>query len=137
MGDTHPTDTRFCYGAACTWCGPIQEVSDTKRHPFWKGRLPLQVKVGDRVIEGSQFATPCCPHCGGMLLEVEAPAIWWDGVDAYEQGIHPTDPTYNKKHPGYRAMWNWQINAKTCFKNMETLAKAYHAATGILVDNIR
>jgi len=72
-----------------------------------------------------------------MLLEVEAPAIWWDGVDAYEQGIHPTDPTYNKKHPGYRAMWNWQINAKTCFKNMETLAKAYHAATGILVDNIR
>ncbi len=114
-------DTRFCYGASCTWCGPISEVGNTNEHPAHaalRDRV-LYVKNAkgeDRPIKHSDHALPCCPNCGGMLLELEDAKIWWDGVEKYE----------SEGHPGYKAMWQWQRQHKPlCFRNVEVLMKTY------------
>lgn len=113
-------DTRFCYGAQCTWCGPIQEVSNTNEHPRWKDFKDRVIYVKgadgvDRPIKHSEHDMPCCPGCGGMLLEVENPNIWWDGVKKYDAD-----------HPGYLAMWQWQRQHKPlCFRDIEELRRTY------------
>jgi hypothetical protein len=104
-------DTRFCYGASCTWCGPIQEVSNMGKHSRWKAaNIPDDVR---------KHSLPCCPHCGGMLLELPHAKEWWDGVDKYDAD----------GHPGYGAMWRWQRQmnkrAPLCFPNLETLERTY------------
>jgi|SRR5262245_22168007 len=55
-----PPDTRFCYGAMCTWFGSIYEIG----------------KRGD---------LPCCPCCKGMLFEMPTEEQWWSGVDRHER----------------------------------------------------
>jgi hypothetical protein len=60
------TDERFCYGANCTWFGPISEVGTKGPH-----RLP------------------CCPRCSGMLFEMPHEREWWAGADKYEADGHP------------------------------------------------
>lgn len=57
-------DKRFCYGARCTWFGPIQQV----------GKLP----------EG----LPCCPLCKGVLFEYPTEKSWWVDVDSFTTS-HP------------------------------------------------
>jgi hypothetical protein len=54
-------DRRFCYGATCSWFGPIGETKTTPA------------------------GLPGCPHCGGVLFEIANDAAWWEGVDAYEK----------------------------------------------------
>lgn len=66
-------DTRFVYGATCTWFGSIHEVSATDKHPRYAN-------------EHQAHSLPCCPICGGMLFEMESASIWWDGVDGFEKG---------------------------------------------------
>lgn len=41
-------DTRVVYGAVCTWWDTIDKVSTT------------------------QSGLPCCPHCGGVLYQMES-----------------------------------------------------------------
>jgi hypothetical protein len=89
------TDTRFCYGATCTWFGPIAAVG----------------ALGER-------ALPCCPHCRGVLFEMENEAEWWSGVDRYERD----------GHPGYRAVQEWQRLHSTCFPTFDKLTAAYERA---------
>ena len=106
MGDDHIQDTRFCYGAQCTWCGPIAEVSNTHDHPYWKERKTLS----------EQHSIPCCPNCGGMLMEYETAEEWWDQVRKYDA----------EGHPGYLAMWQWQRQHKPlCFPSMEVFVQTY------------
>lgn len=57
------SDTRFCYGATCTWFGAITEVGAV----------------------GAPPKLPCCPLCGGMLFELLSEAHWWKDVDRYER----------------------------------------------------
>lgn len=113
-------DTRFVYGASCTWFGSIHEVSSTKKHP----RHHHSVKED----------LPCCPVCGGMLFEMKDEKEWWEGIDLFEKGTYPL-PT---AHPGYRKMWEWQKSMKICFflgsQGLDLLQKAYKEATGVLVD---
>ena len=57
-------DTRFVYGANCTWAGPIQNV----------GRR--------------ESGLPCCPHCGSSLFELPSRSRWDEGVAAFDKE-HP------------------------------------------------
>lgn len=66
-------DQRIVYGARCSWWGSIAEVSTTGT------------------------GLPCCPHCAGVLFEVESEAAWWAEVDGYEAA----------GHPGYRSFLGW------------------------------
>lgn len=104
-------DKRYVYGAMCTWHGSISEV---------------KVAPDD---------LPACPHCNGMLYEMESEEAWWQGVDAFEKGDYPL-PTKHS-HEGYHKMLIWQREQKTCFQTHDELCAAYLAATGIRVDLTR
>jgi hypothetical protein len=84
-------DTRIAYGARCVWWSGIEDV----------GVQPSGV--------------PCCPHCQGVLFEMDSPAEWWRGVDEFEaQG-----------HPGYHGFVEW-LKGK-CFPNRDAAKAAYEA----------
>ena len=108
-------DSRFCYGARCTWFGSI----------YATGKSP----------ETNGHSLPCCPLCGSMLFEMHEEKDWWDGIDGFERGEYPM-PTAHK-HPGYRAMWEWQRDNKLCFSDISALAQAYEAMKGVHVDIAR
>ena len=59
-------DTRFVYGASCTWFGSIYEVDF----------------VGPQRL-------PCCPFCQRMLFEMDTEAEWWKSVNEFEANGHP------------------------------------------------
>ena len=142
-----PTDTRFCYGASCTWYGPITEVSDTSRHPAHTyGRSPVALPPNENAANATLAdGLPCCPICGGMLYEFESPAPWWDGVDKFERGDYPY-PAYlaakgpqpadwkPRPHPGYRKMCEWQKAQNRCFRHVAHLKNSYKKHAGIEVD---
>lgn len=93
-------DTRIPYGIRCTWWDSIDKV----------GLTPPSGDISHRL--------PCCPHCGGMLFEVESEKVWFDGVDRHEAN----------GHPGYRALVEWSRGK--CFPNYAALAAAYAARPG-------
>ena len=109
-------DTRYCYGANCTWHGPISETGVT------------------RPIAG-MHRLPCCPLCGGMLMEFPTAEEWWGPAEDYEAGTGKG----GRAHPGYVAMMKWQVEQKVCFPINQTrngvreLRDAYFAATGVHV----
>lgn len=119
-------DTRYCYGASCTWCGPIEEVGSTEKHPRWAHN---RVGKPDR-LSASDYGLPCCPHCGGMLFEMQSAKQWWKGVDDFAAGRYEN----GKPHPYYADMWRWQRTQKTCFAKIEALRDAYEVKTGFHVD---
>lgn len=81
-------------GARCTWWDSIGKVGLTSPGP-------------------SGHRLPCCPHCGGMLFEMENEGQWFAGVDRHEVN----------GHPGYRAMIEWSRGK--CFRNFAALEAAY------------
>lgn len=91
------SDTRIAYGARCTWWGHIREV-------------------GHRTVSGDH-PLPCCPHCRGMLFEMDNEGQWFSGADRYEAS----------GHPGYRKMLEWSRGK--CFPNLGALETAYRAET--------
>lgn len=97
-------DTRVAYGALCFWWGDIQQVGLTK---------PRTMTVG----QGEPFTVqlPCCPTCGGMLMEAPTEAAFIEGAQKYE----------DEGHPGYVAFIRWSKGK--CFKTRE-LAEAAYAA---------
>lgn len=88
-------DTRIPYGSNCTWWDSID-------------------KVGTLAMDGGH-RLPCCPHCRGVLFEVESEDAWFAGVDRYEAA----------GHPGYRAMVEWARGK--CFPNLAAVQAAYEA----------
>jgi hypothetical protein len=60
-------DTRYVYGAYCTWHGPISEVDTTA-------------------------GLPICPRCGSVLFEMEDKAEWLVGVNRFAKEIN--EPLY-------------------------------------------
>jgi hypothetical protein len=86
-------DTRIAYGARCTWWGGIESV-------------------------GSHNGLPCCPHCNGVLFEVDSPDRWWRSVDSYEAD----------GHEGYRGFIEWSKGK--CYRNRAEAKKAYEAKEG-------
>lgn len=91
-----PADPRIVYGARCTWWDSIDKVATTG-----PGRSGL----------------PCCPRCGGVLMEVAGLSAWWAGATTYEE-----------KNPGYRAFLEWARGR--CYPNFGDASAAYRAATG-------
>ena len=57
-------DTRYVYGANCTWHGPISAI-------------------------GKRGGIPCCPSCGSMLFEFPHKDDWTRAADRYEAAGHP------------------------------------------------
>lgn len=108
-------DNRYCYGANCTWHGPIRTVGTTP--PINGHRLP------------------CCPLCRGLLMEFPTAGEWWGPTEAYEAGTGKG----GKPHPGYVAMMKWQVEQKVCFPLSKTrngvreLRDAYEKASGVHV----
>ncbi len=90
------SDTRIAYGANCVWWDTIDKAS---RH-----------------LTGSGL--PCCPHCQGVLFEVETSDEWWRMVAAYE-----TDG-----NPGYRELMTW-LQGK-CFRTLTGAQNAFDAEQG-------
>jgi uncharacterized protein YbaR (Trm112 family) len=58
------TDTRFTYGAMCSWRGPISKVQKTYN------------------------GLPCCPYCRGPLYEIDSIEKWTDQIEAFESSGH-------------------------------------------------
>lgn len=92
------TDTRIVYGIRCVWWDGIEKV----------GKTPPERGI----------SIPCCPHCGGVLMELRSLAEWWAGVEKYEAD----------GHPGYRAFIEW-LKGK-CFPNRQAAKAAYEAKPG-------
>ncbi len=86
-------DPRIVYGAKCAWWDSIDKAG----------------KIGPLNI-------PCCPHCKGVLYEMDSEAEWWKGADEYE-----------KKEPGYRKFMEW-LRGK-CFKTFEEARQKYAELT--------
>ena len=86
-------DRRIAYGARCVWWDSINNVGTFK------------APSGHRL--------PCCPSCGGVLMEVPTIESWNRNMDAYEAD----------GHPGYRAMMEWSRGK--CFRTMAALKAAY------------
>lgn len=81
-------DTRYCYGATCTWHGPIDETAAV-----------ASVNI--------DHSFPACPHCNGPLYECDSKAEWDQRVASYEEAGHPT----------YRAFSEWLRTQSRCFPN--------------------
>src|SRR5215831_19129926 len=94
-GKPQADDRRFCYGANCTWFGPIQDVGSTD----------YKVKPKEEHFPPSLSDTsmPCCPCCGGMLFELEEETAFWNALTTFEAGTYTNTPSA-KPHPGYVEM---------------------------------
>lgn len=90
-------DNRIVYGTFCTWWGSIDDVS-------------LQEDL------------PVCPHCKGVLYEVDKEE-WEKGIEDYE-----------KDQLGYREIMNWTKDK--CFKSMKDLYVSYKLNHVILDLNV-
>lgn len=99
MRRTERTDTRVVYGMRCVWWDGIENV----------GKTPTDERG---------ISIPCCPHCGGVLMELPSPADWWRGVEAHEAN----------GHPGYRAFIEWQKGK--CFPTMRAAQIVYETKPG-------
>ena len=65
-----PLEPRILHGATCTW---------------WGSRREAAVAAWGRPNAG----LPCCPQCGGELVDVRSEAIWWRHVSALEREGRP------------------------------------------------
>lgn len=92
------SDARIVYGMRCVWWDGIEKVAKT---------TPLD-----------GHSLPCCPHCGGVLMQMDGPAQWWAQVEQHEAA----------GHPGYRAFIEWMKGK--CFPTMSAAKAAYEARPG-------
>jgi hypothetical protein len=97
------SDTRVAYGAFCFWWGDIQQVGLTPPHTMTVNGEPHVMQL------------PCCPTCGGLLMEAPTEAAFLEGAQKYE----------SEGHPGYVDFVRWSKGK--CFKTRE-LAEAAYAA---------
>lgn len=86
-------DKRISYGVGCLWWDFINKVGTTG-----KSRLP------------------CCPHCRGVLFEMDNEKEFFDGARKYEAN----------GHPGYIEQLLWMRGK--CFKSMQAANLAYKEA---------
>lgn len=101
------TDTRYVYGARCTWHGPISAI----------GRREVNTLEVDGVYR--PHSVPCCPHCNGTLFEYPNKETWDNGVAEFE-----------KKHPGYTEFVEWLGDCGGCWSNLTYAQVMYKIETG-------
>lgn len=127
-------DSRFCYGANCTWFGPITDVGSTGKYKVKDKAEHFPPFPGSA--DAVDISLPCCPCCGGMLFELPQESEFWLALQMFEAGTYQTqaEQPAARPHPGYEAMWKWQQEQKTCFATAQELAAAFKTATGTAVD---
>lgn len=103
------TDTRYVYGARCTWHGPISAV----------GKKVIQNQPPGAEPSGPPMTIPCCPHCEGILFEYPNKATWDNGVTQFDA-----------KHPGYVEFVEWLGVTGGCWPNHVAAADVYKEITG-------
>jgi len=89
----------YVYGACCCWHGAL---SSTKRN---------------------SMDLPGCPHCGGVLLQVDNEQEWWRGAREHE----------DSGHPGYVGFIKWIGEQPRCFKDITVAKQTYETTTGKFV----
>lgn len=94
------TDSRVVYGIRCVWWDGVEKV----------GKMPGT--------DGPLGPLPCCPHCRGVLMQVDSPEKWWADVNTHQAN----------GHPGYRAFMEW-LKGK-CFPTIQAAKAAYEAKPG-------
>lgn len=87
------TDTRIVYGARCVWWDSIDKASS------------------------NDVGLPCCPHCRGVLFQVESAVVWWTNIDTYAEAMGD---------PLYRAFMEW-LRGK-CFTSIDHARLEYRIA---------
>lgn len=85
------TDTRIVYGVGCTFWGSIYDIE----------------------LNG---ALPACPHCGGLLFEMQTEAAWLKLVDGYAASINDS---------GYGAFVLWNKGQVCVAMNKENPEASY------------
>lgn len=86
----------IAYGAHCQW---------------WDDKRKAATK------DGTRDGLPCCPHCGGVLFEIDD-VDWYKSVRLYDE----------RGHPGYVAFVDWMRGR--CFPTQFQATAAYTASTG-------
>ena len=87
-------DTRFVYGARCTFNGPIQNCGSIESN-----------------VQGQEVKLPCCPNCKGMLLEYPTRKPWDGQLKQFDA---------EKRYGGqYVRMWKWVEQEKKCYPQTE------------------
>jgi hypothetical protein len=94
------TDTRYVYGATCTWNGPIQEAKGYAHRP------------------------PGCPFCGGVLFEAKSEQHWTESVMKYERDAHPGYRAFSEWLG--RCGRCWSLGSVS----LNDIARIYQAETG-------
>ena len=105
-------DTRYVFGASCTFSGSISEVSTTDKHP--RHLSDAFVKMREMFNIKDIPVLPCCPYCGGMLMQVDYEEKYWQQAREYE-----------KTPPNYTRVLMWGIAQKKCFRTEEMLIAKY------------
>lgn len=82
-------DPRIVYGARCAWWDSIGQAAST----------PAGI--------------PCCPHCGGVLLELGNEEEWWAAARRFEAN----------QVPGYVDFLEWSRGR--CFATYDEALDAY------------
>lgn len=110
-----PKDTRYTYGATCTWHGPIDKVGkmdfDRIRVPRTLGDLALETLLGRK----EQMGLPCCPHCQGPLFEVPSREEYFDAARHFEQAGNPKIEGGGGPHPGYVTVTEYLAECGQCY----------------------
>lgn len=107
-------DTRYTYGAGCSWHGPIAKVGKTAPTPV------RMATIGGRQIPIGGHSLPCCPHCGGMLYEMPTEREWWLGARNHEK----------KGHLNYVVFLLWTAEQSRCWPSLRDAARAYEQESG-------
>jgi hypothetical protein len=84
---------RVVYGARCMWWDTIDKASS------------------------KPSGLPCCPHCGGVLMEMPDIEGWYIQAKKYE----------DDGHPGYVERLRWSQGK--CFPNTDALQQAFEASS--------
>lgn len=105
-------NTQLVMGSSCVWWGTMDEA-------------------GTRKVDGF----PCCPKCGGNLLEMPPAETVERGIQSMESGDYTSVNPPPRPHPGYMGWFKWTRGK--CFPTAVASAAVYAAETGIKVDPTR
>lgn len=97
------SDTRMVYGSSCSWWDVVSQAASTAS------------------------GLPCCPHCGGVLMEMPSIQDWWESVDLFIA----QDPD---QRANYKTFVGWLQGRDCGGKKLHSRAAEFEAVTGLSLD---
>src|SRR5690606_31561522 len=96
------------YGAVCTWWDSIDKAGQLVTDP-------ARVTRGNGSTTTIRASTlPCCPHCRGVLFQVDSEAAWWSVINEHARRTGDAD---------YPEFIRWLRGR--CFPDMRTARAAF------------